>query len=243
MRERSLPLDGTRNLRELGGYITLHRTIKWGKLLRSGNLDRVPAASQQALIDYGVMHIVDVRDEWEQQQFPNTFTASPVIRYANIPLIGEGHLQDAAAQQMMNEGSLTEIYILLLERCQHQIKRIFEALSVTTRQGCTVIHCAAGKDRTGLVTSLLLGALGVSHEDIIQDYGLSSSLSAQLMQQWHAQGAANLAQMRRDASAEAATMTDTLHYLDNQYGGVERYLRHAGISSKCLEELREHLLE
>jgi protein-tyrosine phosphatase len=243
MRERVLPLDGTRNLRELGGYITLHRTIKWGKLLRSGNLDRIPAASQQALIDYGVMHIVDVRDEWEQKRFPNIFTASPVIRYANIPLIGEGHLQDAAAQQMMNEGSLTEIYILLLERCQCQIKRIFEALSVTTRQGCTVIHCAAGKDRTGLVTALVLGALHVPYDDIIHDYTLSSSHTKQLIRQWQAQGEVNSAQMRRDASAEAATMTDTLHYLDNQFGDVERYLLRAGVAVKCLEALREHLLE
>src|SRR5689334_13916500 len=72
-----LDIEGGYNIRDLGGYPTKDgRTTQPHRLIRSGNLDKMSARGQQQLIDYGVKTIIDVRDEWEAQHFPNPFVQS-----------------------------------------------------------------------------------------------------------------------------------------------------------------------
>jgi protein-tyrosine phosphatase len=240
---RFLNLAGIKNLRELGGYAMPTGVIRWNKLLRSGGLDQVPPQSQQALLEYGLAQVVDVRDEWEQQHYRNVFADVATVKYWNIPLIGDGHLKDANAQRIMEVGTLAEIYLLMLERCKPQIKRIFEVMGAATQQGCTVVHCYAGKDRTGLIVALLLDSLGVAPDLIVADYNLSDHLSAALQQKWQAEGEADAQRLERDAAAKSETMTHTLKYLQERYSGGTGYLRAIGVAEQTLMHLRANLLE
>src|SRR5690242_16159873 len=121
---RFINLEGIKNLRELGGYSSPSGAIRWNKLLRSGGLDLVPDESQQALLNYGVTHIIDIRDEWEQEHYRNVFTDFAGVHYQNVPLIGDNHLESGEAQHIMKKGTLAEMNFLMLERCKPQIKRI-----------------------------------------------------------------------------------------------------------------------
>jgi protein-tyrosine phosphatase len=237
-------LDGTINLRDLGGYPTSdQRETRWGVLLRSGNLDQVPLASQTALINYGVNTVIDLRDEWEQAGYPNVFTDSAQVKYHNLPFVGDG--ADALRQQMEDAPDLASIYILALEHRKSQIRRIIEQIA-NKPSGCAIIHCVSGKDRTGLIAALVLGALGVVEETIIQDYTLTEKYLDRQRQQWIEQANSDeetLKRLKRDMSANAQNLRDTLAYLKANYGDLLGYLQAIRISDQTLQQLRSALLK
>jgi protein-tyrosine phosphatase len=241
---RFLNLEGIKNLRELGGYSSSSGTIRWNKLLRSGGLDQVPSESQQALLEYGVTHIIDIRDEWEQQTYRNAFTDFVAVHYQNVPLIGDNHLEDDAAQHIMKKGTLAEVNFLMLERCKPQIKCILDTVIDATRQGCAIVHCYAGKDRTGLISALVLGALEIPDEVIITDYHLSHLRWAAFKQEWQAnnKGELDIQQIEKDASAKPETMSHTLAYIRDHYHHVHNYLADVGISAEQVLSLRQNLI-
>lgn len=242
MTDRYLNLDGTINLRELGGYRTHdQRETKRGVLLRSGNLDQVPPASQQALIDYGVNTIIDLRDQWEQVTYPNVFANSEHVTYYNLPLMGDG--DDGLRQQMENAPDLSSIYILALEHRKPQVRRIIEQIANKPR-GCAIIHCVSGKDRTGQIAALVLGAVGVEEETIIEDYALTDKYINRQRQQWTEQAGNNkeaVKRLKRDMSAKAQNMRDMIAYLKTNYGGMTGYLQAIGLSDQTLQLLRDTL--
>lgn len=227
MTSRYLNLDGTINLRELGGYRTYdQRETKWGVLLRSGNIDQVPPASQQALIDYGVNTIIDLRDKREQSASPNVFVEHGT--YYHLPLMGDE--DDGLRQQMENAPDLSSIYILALEHRKPQIRRIIEQIA-NKPSGCAIIHCVSGKDRTGQIVALVLGTVGVEEETIIEDYALTEKYLKRQQQ----------AGNQRDMSARAQNMRNMIAYLKTNYGGMTGYLQAIGISDQTLQLLRETL--
>lgn len=243
-RSRSLNFDGTINLRDLGGYQTYdRRETKWGVLLRSGNLDRVPPSSQKRMIDYGVNTIIDLRDQWEQAAYPNVFTDSERVRYYNLPFIGDG--DEDFRQQMEDAPDLAAIYILLLENRKPQIRQIIEYIA-NKPNGCAIIHCVSGKDRTGLVTALVLAALGIPEATIVDDYSLTEKYLVLQRQMWLEQAKDNqedLRRLQRDISANAQTMHDTIAYLKTNYGDLSGYIQAIGISDQTLQRLRDDLLK
>lgn len=82
---RELNILGTYNIRDLDGYATSDKKIiQYGALIRAGNLDKLPETSQTELLDYGVKTIIDVRDEWEAENYPNPFEESTNIDYHNL---------------------------------------------------------------------------------------------------------------------------------------------------------------
>jgi protein-tyrosine phosphatase len=243
-RDRYLNLDGTINLRDLGGYQTHdQRETKWGILLRSGNLDQVPLSSQTALIDYGVNTVIDLRDQWEQAAYPNVFTHSEQVTYYNLPVIGDN--DDGLRQQMEEARDLTGIYILALEHRKLQIRRIIEQIA-NKPSGCAIIHCVSGKDRTGQIAALVLGALGVVEETIIADYALTEKYLDRQRQQWTEQAGNSeeaVKRLKRDMSANAQNMRDMIAYLKAKYGSLVSYLQAIGISDQTLQMLQDVLLK
>ena len=229
MTSRYLNLDGTINLRELGGYrIHDQRETKWGVLLRSGNLYQVPPASQQALIDYGVNTIIDLRDKREQVASPNVLAER--ITYYHLPLMGDE--DDGLRQRMENAPDLSSIYILALEHRKPQIRRIIEQIA-NKPSGCAIIHCVSGKDRTGQIVALVLGTVGVEEETIIEDYALTEKYLKRQQQ----------AGNQRDMSARAQNMRNMIAYLKTNYGGMTGYLQAIGISDQTLQLLRDNVLK
>src|SRR4051794_21580399 len=84
-----LSIEGGYNIRDLGGYPTqCGRVTQPGILIRAGNLDQVTPHGAQQLLALGARAIVDIRDEWETEQFPDVFARSAAVKYANLPFLG-----------------------------------------------------------------------------------------------------------------------------------------------------------
>ena len=147
----------------------------------------------------------------------------------------------------VDEAFMTDIYLSLLSRFAAEIGAVV-TLAADPDRHALVFHCAAGKDRTGLVAALLLAALGVSEGDILDDYELTNRYRsawriAQLRPDLAARGV-DIDVMTAYFSAPRETMADALGALAGDHGSLEGYLTGpAGVSDATLGALREHLLE
>jgi len=240
-----LSYDGTFNVRDLGGIPTQDgKTTKAGVFIRSGNLDKVLDTSQQALIDYGVSTVFDLRSEWEQENYRNVFADNPQVVYQNLPLIKATLMEQSDDDEQDKTATIYDRYITYIDSCQAQIKDIITTL--VSIQGTAMFHCHAGKDRTSITSALLLGAVGVSDNAIADDYGRSRDevdhLIAEMTTYLESQGR-DTSLVERMMTAEPETMLKTLAYIRDTYGSVDTYLTTCGVSDETLAGLRVKFIE
>jgi len=246
--ERRLQWDACYNVRDLGGYATGDgRRTRWRAVLRGDNLCRLTSAGRAALLDAGVGAIVDLRSPSEVATFPHPFgdpSARDIplpVAYLNLPLLDEA--DDAGAVAVRVAETVREQYVLMLDRYPARMAAVLQAI-VAVPEGAVLVHCHAGKDRTGLVAALLLELAGVPRSTIAEDYALSDSylqpLYAQLLTA--ARDDAARERLRRLLVSSRETMLDVLSYLDDRYGGARSYLQAAGVTTGQLVQLRERLL-
>lgn len=246
MQERHLILEGGFNVRDLGGYPTEdgHQT-RWKTLIRSGNLDKLSPAGQQTLIDYGVKTIIDLRDGWEVERYPNVFAQAASVTYRHLPLIGYT-MADREAQKKL-EGpdiEMHQFYTQYIAECQSRIGAIISAIADS--DGCTVFHCYAGKDRTGIVAALILSVVGVSEDIIAEDYHISETNVTHLLERRRALALArglDTARLDHIYAAKPQTILTLLRGITEQYGDVRHYLELCGVSQGQLERLRERFVD
>jgi protein-tyrosine phosphatase len=239
---RRLAWEGVLNARDLGGYPAAGgRETRWGAVVRSDSLGDLTAAGRAALAGYGVRAIVDLRLADEIARHPNPF-ATPGdhgVAYTNVSVI------DPAAGFPPDTYTLAENYLWMLDRFSGFVAEAMAAVAGAP-EGGVLIHCAAGKDRTGLISALLLGLVGVPAETIAADYAMTAELLRPRDEAWLAatppeERAEREAMLARNAPT-AEVMLDVLAGLDERYGGVEGYLLAAGVPPAGVERLRERLL-
>jgi len=229
--DRHLPLPGTRNVRDVGGYPTHDgRVTRWRTLLRADQLDRLTPSGQAALLRTGLRQVIDLRWPDELDRSPSVFRHSPAVRYRSVPLLADDptphlglagmyrHVFDARGAQ------LAEVALALLEP---------EGLPA-------VIGCAAGKDRTGVTIALLLDVAGVEREVIVEDYALSAAHFANPVahvepDDWRA------GSLVVDCPPEL--MEEALEHLDREHGGSRSLLRRHGLADEQLGRLIDRLTE
>lgn len=243
---RELDILGTYNTRDLGGYITQsNKIIKYCALIRSGNLDKLPKNSQQMIIQYGVQTVIDVRDEWEAEHYPNPFQGSEEVHYYNLPLIGNALSNDDNIQIYTRDyRDLDELYIKYIERCKSQIGQIISTI-IDSEIGI-LIHCHAGKDRTGIITALILSVIGISDDDIANDYALSNQNIQHLIAEWRVYEQSkgrDMEQFERNNASKPETIITMLDYIRGTYGSLDDYLRHCGLNTQQLNDLKMKFLE
>jgi len=247
---RWLAWEGCRNARDLGGYRTTDgRHTRRGAIARSDELSPLTAAGQATLIADGIRTIIDLRAPNEQTRAPNPF-ATPgnhSVAYANLPL----NDPDALAVPV-HYGTLTDDHSLAddyRDRLTRYARRIGAILTAIARApaGGVLIHCAAGKDRTGIVCALLLDLVGVDHETIAADYALSAMVQWPEDAEWLALAydPGERATRERDLARWAArpeVMHAILAHLDVQYDGAVGYLRQSGMTPDDLALLHARLV-
>ncbi|MDQ3871249.1 MAG: tyrosine-protein phosphatase [Chloroflexota bacterium] len=238
--DRHLPIIGTRNLRDIGGYPAGEgRQTRWRTVFRADCLDRLPDASQEALLDYGIRQVIDLRRLDELESYPNVFRESPRVRYVHIPLVDVDPYERA--------GSVAGMYRLYLDERRPQTAAVFRALLHPDGLPA-VIHCAAGKDRTGVIIALLLAAVGVPNETIAEDYGFSQRCFST---RWEVitsdDGAGEIVAVLDNEApvveCRPEAMLETLEHLNQTYGGAAEYLLASGLSQADLDRLWELLTE
>ncbi|MCS7059654.1 MAG: tyrosine-protein phosphatase [Anaerolineae bacterium] len=239
---RRILLERVYNLRDIGGYPTIDgRRTKWRTLFRSDSLHRLTPAGRDELLNLGLRTVIDLRYREELAGAPNVFKESPHVHYRPIALY---ELDDPAIAERRPE-NLDEVYRLILAHGRSRLKQILEAL---TEPGALpgLVHCTAGKDRTGVVIALLLCTLGVPDDIIVEDFALSGAYAAPILDELRMQAARegwDMEWYNRLLESDPAIMRRTLAHLREAYGGATAYWRAAGVADEQLERLRAALLE
>lgn len=258
---RVLPLEGGCNFRDCGGYATCDGArVRWGRLYRSGLLHGLAHDSLATLGALGLRSVIDLRRNDERALHPNPAFPSHVRRYEwdtgveSSPL-GEYAFTGTDAANRARE-TMLRMYARMPYRLQARFAGVFEALA-QAGEGATIVHCTAGKDRTGVAVALVLAVLDVPRADIMADYALTNAavdLRAQLEQRRsNAAGLASSADRMRQLPADALDAVLTAHpdYLAasldaiaERHGSVHAYVREElGVSAGTLSQLRNSLLE
>jgi protein-tyrosine phosphatase len=244
--ERRIPFEAVTNFRDLGGYRTRSgQRVRWGRVFRSDALHGMTEADLATYNDLGLRAVYDLRGEVEVAEQPNPMPSRslPILTRPagdGTPTGFEGTTTDDG------ERVLAAIYIGSIDHSAVRIGELFSAL--TEPDGLpAVFHCHAGKDRTGLVSALLLEALGVPRETILDDYELTARyrIRAQRDQTFERLVTLGLAP---EAAAGVLTaprwaMGAALEYLDREHQSIESYLTGpAAMTPTNLRRLKGELL-
>jgi protein-tyrosine phosphatase len=253
--ERKLGMQGTPNFRDFGGYPTADgRRVKWGFLFRSGQLSNLSDQDVELLASLNLGLVCDFRRQEEQVTDPSRMPGHNPPRIASLPII-PGSNSRFFEQVEGRQGDRQAMFDFMLEInrdfAEAQSKtyaRMFrEILDVADAR--FLVHCAAGKDRTGFAAAIILMALGVSREVVMRDYMLTGrffhpqSEIARLrekyqMQQMDTQSILPMLEVHEDYLARA------LLAIEQNYSSVEAYLEDAlGVGSVEVAELRARYLE
>lgn len=251
--ERILPLKSFPNFRDIGGYKTKDgRRVRWNRLFRGGSMDNLSDDDLQRLTDLNIQVVCDVRSTDEMLNHPDRLPENTTLM--SVPPHDEYSRLEQLARILLQrnflETALLKLYTLvLIDHSPHMFATIFQRLADDSNLPM-VIHCAAGKDRTGTMVAVLLKLLGVPDEIIAADYSLSNYTYAHSRQSAHrAFESMKIFGLREEdiaylLVADAKVMARTLHHIDRKYGSVEAYLCDTvGLTPETLQAIRNNLLE
>ncbi|HVO41967.1 MAG TPA: tyrosine-protein phosphatase [Aggregatilineales bacterium] len=251
--ERALPLQGGANFRDLGGYHTADgRSVRWGCIFRSGGLSRLTEQDGVYLSRMGLRVVCDLRTEREINEEPDQIPEG--AQYLKIPILSDEESAESARYMLGNlkrlDAMVEESYTDLMVDQKAAVFGDVLRLCANPDNLPAMIHCTAGKDRTGVAIVLLLMALGVPDETIIADYSLTNMYYTHLRD-------AQRSNLRKLAvfrvtlndflpalTANPTLIRATIHHIQAHYGTIEAYLTGpAGLEPDALNRLRDNLLE
>jgi protein-tyrosine phosphatase len=242
--ERVLALDGCFNFRDLGGYPTADgRKIAWRQLFRSDALHALTDADIDVLLGdaVGLSDVIDLRSTAELKSEGRGRLEATEAVFHHTPLFDGAPSEGRVAAADM---SLGQRYFGLLEIAQAQVARIVGVIA--DAQGAAVYHCAAGKDRTGVISAVLLGLLGVEDSLVIADYALTQQNLDAILERLNAmQGYKDMLEALPPDTQHAnpETMAELIERVADRWGGFEGYVREAGVEDETLVKLRDRVLE
>lgn len=231
--------EGLVNLRDLGGLATESgATTVRGRLLRSESPHSLTEAGLRALLEHGVATVIDLRTVSEREALPSPLSGVATVRTLHAPIFNDGddfptHLATAA-----------DVYCWWLRERTTGIAAAVTGIA-DAHAAPILVHCHAGKDRTGVVVALILRLAGVGIDDIADDYALSGVQLADMLARDRVSAvergmdkvrAERLFTVRREA------MEETLHCVDEALGGVATFLRGVGLDDERIQRLTGLLL-
>ena len=242
LRERNLAWDGCVNVRDLGGHPTEDGTeTRFGAVVRADSVRTLSDLGWRALVDYGIATIVDLRFQSELDADPPATLPVVVVHLPLFPEPGSADwtaIDGAAEAQTDRVAAVRAVYLEVLERRSRAFAAAVGAVAEAPPGG-VVVHCAAGKDRTGLVSALLLRLAGVSVAEIAGDYAESERNLAPLWQAWIEEGEDEPERERRRqlTATPAAVMAGVIEELERRYGDVRAYLHAVGAADDLLDRV------
>ena len=240
--ERLIALDGAVNFRDLGGYATVDgRRTRWRVLFRADGLSELSQTDFSIMRDLGIRTVVDLRSGHEVEQSRFDVEAHPVD-FHHFPFIDQ--LPDVE-QWDRRPGLLGAQYKEMLDDAAPQIIGALEVLTAPDSRPA-VFHCTAGKDRTGLLSALVLSLLGVPEETVVADYALSGEAMERLRDKLivkYPDSRDTITDIDEVFSANPANMVNLFAYLRERYGSVSEYAVTVGVPDAVVARLREELLE
>lgn len=241
--DRHLDWPSCFNARDLGGLPTIDGgETQWRAIVRSDMLRRLTSDGVQALQDYGIRTVIDLRAPAEAQAEPSVFGPKAVKSdgpaYLNLPL---ETYEPAVSALISQAGSRDEVYCIVLDHYPAMMAAVFRAIA-RAQPGGVVFHCHAGKDRTGMVAALLLSLAAVPRHLIAADYALSQERLWPLYEQLVTEaGGEDKIDFWLKPTVTPQVMLTVLDHLDRVHGGVVAYLTAAGLTTTELARLRRRV--
>ena len=245
--DRHVSFDALFNVRDLGGYAAADgRHTRWRMLYRADGLNRVAGDDLERLAALGLRTVVDLRTPNERVERGSFPVESVPVDYHHFPVLQqtwEGQTIDATID---GADFLTARYLEMLVEGADAIAGALHVLA-DERVYPAVFHCAAGKDRTGVLAALVLGLLGVPDDIIAADYGLSR-VGMQAMVDWIRANRPEVADTMTDQpgvllEAPPRAMRALLDQIRVDHGSVEGYAWSIGLTGHTIDDLRATLLD
>ncbi len=237
-----IPVPGTFNFREVRGATDDGLAVRAGRLYRSDSISRIGAPGRAELRRLGIRRVIDLRTGMDRRFGRTASLRGTGAERIRLPIEG-GTPADARAGL-----TLRQVYRTVLGQ-PAQVGAAVRAIA--SAEGPVLVHCTAGKDRTGVVVALVLTALGVPEDDVVADY---KATEAFLAGAWRDRMLRRLGQARRLGvevtpelldvvfTSPAPVLRDTLRWLEAEHGGVLPYLAAAGVGEAEVTALRTALL-
>jgi protein tyrosine/serine phosphatase len=259
-----IELEGLANLRDVGGMPTSDGgQITAGRLFRSDNLQALTPTDIDRLLQLGLSDVVDLRSEYEvESEGPGPLADHPQVQIHQHSLFrewreGVGEEKPDTRPEELPDEALPWVDLAPSVQVDHPVASFYlsylvdrpDSIVASLRHigeadGATLVHCAAGKDRTGTVVALALSVAGADREAIVADYAASTERMEAIVERLL--GSRTYADNLRDRPMSShitypETMRTFLTYVDDEYGGVEPLLARMGWDGADSDRLRAKL--
>jgi len=236
-----IPVPGTKNFRDVGGLHTPTGRVRHGVLYRSDVLNRLGEDGRAALASLGVGVVIDLRDENEASYMPDDLDGLD-LDVVRLPVFeGSGASQGVGVTlELLYERIVT----------QHAAVVVSAIRQIATTDGRAVlVHCTAGKDRTGVVMALALLAVGVDRDEVLADYALTE---ANLAGEWLDEmvaivgrfGVPDVPELRvLMGGSPPEALAHVLAVIEREHGSIRDYLLASGLAIEELAFLERRLVE
>lgn len=245
---KRLPLVSVCNARDLGGYpVKGGGVTKYGAFLRSARPCGMTPEDIEFMREYGVTVSLDFRSETECGKWPSSLKDEPWVDYRLKTLDVRHVIISDNANTNAGDGvermAWPDVYIMMAEEYKEWFRDILETAGEC--DGCMHYHCTTGKDRTGMISAMLLGIAGVYEEDIVADYCVSQVYLEPVFREL-IKGAVKWAERldMEDAffKTAPANMSALLEHFRSKYGGISGYAESIGVTKECIGAIRRKLL-
>jgi protein-tyrosine phosphatase len=261
--DRVIDLKGTSNTRDIGGYQTGdQRTLRSGQIIRSENLSRLTVSDFQKLEEIGVKTVIDLRTDREHDKAPTVWLGDNPPQFYHFPIGDANNDWFNAQRKMMSRNKFTEKqasehmvegYRMIADVGPPSYEKLMD-LVLDQSNWPVLIHCNAGKDRAGVAVTLILEALGVDRDIIMEEFLLTNEIgrtkekAAFLAKD--SKKSSNGKRVSRTPSASAwfpivgvqAEMLEAFYAsVDEQYGSVDAFLTEIGVDQQARRELAASL--
>ena len=258
--ERVIHLDGTANTRDIGGYLTNDlRTLRWRQIIRSENLSRLTADDFQKLEEIGLKTVIDLRTDKEHDRAPTEWLGDNPPQFFHFPVGDSNGDWFNATRKMMKGNKFTEKqssklmaegYRMIVKEGPPSYTKLMEVV-LDESNWPILIHCNAGKDRAGVAVTLIMEALGVDRETIMEEFLLTNEI-ARIAEKSVLLAKQSKKQRRNGRGPSASAwfpvigvqpeMLETFYAsVDELYGSMDAFLTEVGVDQDARRTLTESL--